>query len=92
MQKQLEEKDKQLAVKDKQIEDLSNRLAEALQLTKGQQYIAAADKTKELIEADTVRKEPQETAKEIDGSLKMQESDQKKEGKLSKFLGWFRNR
>ena len=56
IQKQLEEKDKQLAVKDKQIADLSERLAEALQLTKGQQYIAAADKTKELIEAD--KKEP----------------------------------
>lgn len=49
---QLEEKDKQLAVKDKQIEDLSNRLAEAMQLTRGQQYIAAADKTTELLEAD----------------------------------------
>ena len=48
IQKQLEEKDKQLAVKDKQIADLSDRLAEALQLTKGQQYIAAADKKKLL--------------------------------------------
>ena len=48
VQKQLEEKDKQLAVKDKQIADLSDRLAEALQLTKGQQYIAAADKKKLL--------------------------------------------
>lgn len=55
VQKQLEEKDKQLAVKDKQIADLSDRLAEALQLTKGQQYITAADKTKELLEADTGR-------------------------------------
>lgn len=51
VQKELEEKDRQLAVKDKQIQDLSDRLAEALQLTKGQQYIAAADKTKELIAA-----------------------------------------
>ena len=51
VQKELEEKDKQLAVKDKQIQDLSDRLAEALQLTKGQQYIAAADKTKELMAA-----------------------------------------
>lgn len=57
VQKQLEEKDKQLAVKDKQIADLSERLAEALQLTKGQQYIAAADKTKELLEADTSHKD-----------------------------------
>ena len=44
LEKQLEEKDKQLEVKDKQIQDLSNRLAEALELTKGQQYIAVADK------------------------------------------------
>ena len=51
IQEQLKEKDKQLAVKDKQIQDLSDRLAEALQLTKGQQYIAAADKTKELMAA-----------------------------------------
>lgn len=49
---QLAEKDKQLEKKDEQIKDLNNRLAEALQLTKGQQYIAAADKTTELLEAD----------------------------------------
>ena len=57
---QLEEKDKQIAVKDKQIQDLSDRLAEAMQLTKGQQYIAAADKTTELLEADTKRTQMQE--------------------------------
>ena len=56
IEKQLEEKDKQLSIKDKQIEDLSNRLAEAMQLTKGQQYIAAADKTTELLEVDTKEK------------------------------------
>ena len=44
LEKQLEEKDKQIEIKDKQIQDLSNRLAEALELTKGQQYIAVADK------------------------------------------------
>lgn len=49
---QLAEKDKQLAVKDEQIKDLNNRLAEAYQITRGQQYIAAADKTTELLEAD----------------------------------------
>ena len=52
IEKQLEEKDKQLSIKDKQIQDLSDRLAEAMQLTKGQQYIAAADKATELIEVD----------------------------------------
>lgn len=57
---QLAEKDKQLAVKDKQIQDLSDRLAEAMQLTKGQQYIAAADKTTELLEADNKRQQQQD--------------------------------
>lgn len=47
--------EKQLEEKDKQIKDLSDRLAEALQLTKGQQYITAADKTTELLEADNRR-------------------------------------
>ena len=47
--------EKQLDEKDKQIKDLSDRLAEALQLTKGQQYITAADKTTELLEADNRR-------------------------------------
>ena len=60
IQKQLEEKDKQLAVKDKQIQDLSDRLAEAMQLTRGQQYITAADKTTELLEADTKRGQQEE--------------------------------
>ena len=52
--KQLDEKDKQLAIKDKQIEDLSNRLAEALELTKGQQYIAVADKAQGMITSNIV--------------------------------------
>ena len=60
IQKQLEEKDKQLAVKDKQIQDLSDRLAEAMQLTRGQQYITAADKTTELLEADNKRGQQEE--------------------------------
>ena len=53
IQKELEEKNKQLEIKDKQIQDLSDRLAEAMQLTRGQQYIAAADKTKELVDKET---------------------------------------
>ena len=52
---QLAEKDKQLEKKDEQIKDLSNRLAEAMQLTRGQQYITAADKTTELLEVDSKR-------------------------------------
>jgi len=58
IQEQLAAKDKQIAAyeaqiaaKDKQIEDYSARLAEAMQLTRGQQYIAAADKTAELMAA-----------------------------------------
>ena len=50
IQEQMKEKDKQLAIKDKQIQDLSDRLAEAMHLTKGQQYIAAADKTVQLMD------------------------------------------
>lgn len=57
LQEQLQEKDKQLAIKDKQIDDLSQRLAEALQLTRGQQYISAADKTAGLIEAQNQKQE-----------------------------------
>ena len=58
IQAQLAAKDKQIAayeaqiaMKDKQIEDYSARLAEAMELTRGQQYIAAADKTAGLLEA-----------------------------------------
>lgn len=66
LQKQLEEKDKQIAVKDKQIQDLSDRLEEAMQLIKGQQFITAADKTTELLEADTRR--TQETVVEANNA------------------------
>lgn len=51
VQQQLAEKDKQLEIKDKQIAALNDRLAEAMQLTQGQQYIAAADKTKQLMDS-----------------------------------------
>ena len=98
VQKQLEEKDKQLAVKDKQIADLSDRLAEALQLTKGQQYIAAADKTKDLIEADASRKEEEEIevdvaatadtgTNDIIGQVHPQEPPQKKKGFWARLFG-----
>lgn len=60
IQEQLAEKDKQLAIKDKQIQDLSDRLAEAMQLTRGQQYIAAADKTTGLLEASNKQGQPEE--------------------------------
>ena len=68
IQKQLEEKDRQISVKDKQIQDLSDRLAEAMQLTKGAQYITAADKTTELIEANN--KQSQAAEEPIDVSIK----------------------
>lgn len=68
IQEQLKEKDKQLEVKDKQIQDLSDRLAEAMQLTRGQQYIAAADKTTELLETDSKRGQQEEPIVEVNGA------------------------
>ena len=66
IQQQLEVKDKQLSnyeeqikQKDKQIEDYSSRLKEAIQLTRGQQYITAADKTSNLLNANNEIKEKQ---------------------------------
>ena len=53
IKKELEEKNRQLDIKDKQIQDLSDRLAEVIQLNKGQQYITAAEKTTGLLEADS---------------------------------------
>jgi len=47
-------------MKDKQIEDYSARLAEAMELTRGQQYIAAADKTAGLLEAAAIQEEQEE--------------------------------
>ena len=58
VQQQLAEKDKQLEIKDKQIAALNDRLAEAMQLTQGQQYIAAADKTKQLMESKAAAEAP----------------------------------
>ena len=66
IQKQLEEKDRQLSIKDKQIADLSERLKEAMLLTKGQQYIAAADKATELIEAAA---DPEQKTNSLDPDL-----------------------
>ena len=67
IQEQLAAKDKQIAayeaqiaMKDKQIEDYSARLAEAMELTRGQQYIAAADKTAGLLEAAANQEEQSE--------------------------------
>ena len=58
IQEQLAAKDKQIAayeaqiaMQNEQIKDYSERLREAMELTKGQQYIAAADKAAELLEA-----------------------------------------
>lgn len=61
IQEQLSVKDQQLAAyeeqlanKDKQIADYSERLKEALELTKGQQYITAADKTVQLMNKENI--------------------------------------
>lgn len=58
LQGQLAAKDKQIAaleeqlvVKDRQINDYSARLAEAMELTKGQQYISAAEKVERIAAA-----------------------------------------
>lgn len=61
LQEQMSIKDKQIAAyeeqiknKDKQIVDYSERLKEALELTKGQQYIAAAEKTAQLMDKEVI--------------------------------------
>ena len=86
IQKELEEKNKQLEIKDKQIQDLSDRLAEAMQLTRGQQYIAAADKTKDLIEAGTPAADP---ATDPDNAEPVEpEQPQKKKGFFARLFGF----
>ena len=69
---QLAEKDKQIAayqeqiaMQNKQIQDYSDRLREAMQLTKGQQYIAAADKTANLLAAQS---SPVSTSEDLSGA------------------------
>ena len=64
IQEQLAAKDKQIAAyeaqiefQNKQIKDYSERLKEAMMLTKGQQYISAADKAAELLEASGTHEE-----------------------------------
>lgn len=66
IKKELEEKNRQLSIKDKQIQDLSDRLAEVIQLNKGQQYIAAAEKTTGLLEADSKKAQQEDTDIVID--------------------------
>jgi len=85
IQKELEEKNKQLEIKDKQIQDLSDRLAEAMQLTRGQQYIAAADKTKDLIEVGAPVADP---AADPDNAEPVEpEPPQKKKGFFARLFG-----
>ena len=60
IKEQLEEKKQIIEAQQRTIDALSDRLEEAMQLTKGQQYIAAADKTTELLEADSRRSQQQE--------------------------------
>ena len=90
IQKELEEKNKQLEIKDKQIQDLSDRLAEAMQLTRGQQYIAAADKTKDLVdkeaEPDTIVVSPAAVPSHTEPDP--EEERPKKKGILARIFGW----
>ena len=89
IQKELEEKNKQLEIKDEQIQELSDRLAEAMQLTRGQQYIAAADKTKELVdkETNTIDVSPAAVPGHTDPDPE-EEQPQKKKGFFARLLGW----
>ena len=64
LQEQLAIKDKQIAayqeqisMQGEQIKDYSARLKEAMQLTKGQQLISAAEKTAETMELENTEKE-----------------------------------
>ena len=60
IKEQLEEKKQIIEAQQRTIDTLSDRLKEANQLIKGQQYITAADKTTELLEADSKRSQQQE--------------------------------
>ena len=55
--KQIANMDRQIAAYEEQITDYSKRLKEALELTKGQQYIAAADKTAQIMDKESAGKE-----------------------------------
>ena len=55
--KQIANMDRQIAAYEDQITDYSKRLKEALELTKGQQYIAAADKTAQIMDKENIGKE-----------------------------------
>ena len=55
--KQIANMDRQIADYEDQITDYSKRLKEALELTKGQQYIAAADKTAQIMDKESAGKE-----------------------------------
>ena len=68
IQEQLAAKDKQIAayeaqiaMQNDQIKEYSDRLKEAMELTRGQQYIAAADKTVELLETTAGQSENPDT-------------------------------
>ena len=60
--KQIANMDRQIAAYEDQITDYSKRLKEALELTKGQQYIAAADKTAQIMDKESAGKENINTA------------------------------
>lgn len=94
IQEQLAAKDKQIAayeaqiaMKDKQIEDYSARLAEAMELTRGQQYIAAADKAAELLEATGSPEDEAEVIITAAGDVAEPGEPMKKKGFWHKLFG-----
>ena len=91
LKSELEEKNKQIAIKDKQIQDLSDRLKEAMQLTKEAQYITAADKTAALIEAGQPKEDniivSEEPIKEEFAAEHKSVEELKKKGFFAKLFG-----
>lgn len=53
LESQLALKDRQLEEKDKQISELLKRLSDSMEVTKGLQYITAADKTTQMLQANS---------------------------------------
>ena len=91
LKSELEEKNKQIAIKDKQIQDLSDRLKEAMQLTKEAQYITAADKTAALLEAGQPKEEnviiaEEPIKREFAADIEERQEPQKK-GFFARFFG-----
>lgn len=67
LHEQLIAKDQQLSVKDQQISAMNDRLADAFNVTRGLQYITAADKAKQLMDTNSSTADaPAQTAEKAD--------------------------